>query len=215
MKISLSTYLTPGFSHISQVLYACIIDKTNGFTEQQATWQVATHNCPFSVMDLKLGSLQTPLASIYCTLSTAEMLIHIWVFPNTYSISTISYLTKMFTKKAYGDISPLCNWTYSHLWLSGCQLSHDCSQLVLLWCGVTYSCYYKYSPSLKPSVLQTAHLCPVCVTIEKQSWGLYEQQSWISDLNIILSITDWNCSHIQHLLPQPLSLSMYLFYSNH
>jgi len=42
METPLSTYFTPRFSHISQVHCACIAEKTNGFTEQQATWQVGT-----------------------------------------------------------------------------------------------------------------------------------------------------------------------------
>lgn len=87
MEILLSMYFTPGLSHISQVLCACIIEKSNAFTEQQATWQVGTFNCPFPVMGLKVGtcSFQPLVAPINCTLSTVEILIQIWVFPNTYS----------------------------------------------------------------------------------------------------------------------------------
>lgn len=62
-ELPLSTYFTPGFSHISQVLCACILEKTNGFTEQQATRQVGTCNCPFPVMDLKLGNSSEPLVA--------------------------------------------------------------------------------------------------------------------------------------------------------
>lgn len=127
-------------------------------------------------------------------------------------LSTTSYLRSP-PKKADGDISPLCHCMCWHPCLSGCQPRHDCSWLVLLWCGVTYSCYYKYGLLLKPSVLQTVHLCNNRTANLGTPWRAVLTPR--SDLSITLNIIDWNCSHIQHLLPQALSLSVCLFYTNH
>lgn len=102
------TDVTPGFSHISQVLCTCIIEKTTSFTEQHATQLAGTCNCPFPVMHLELGSLQLP--NLGC--SHKMHFKHCWD-PDTdlgltkdilNHLSTISYLTKMTTKKGW--------WTY-------------------------------------------------------------------------------------------------------
>lgn len=79
---------------------------------------------------------------------------------------TISYLPKKGWWKYFFSMLPDV--------LTALFIRHDYRWLVLLWCGVTYSCYYKYSPLIKPSVLQ---LC-TCVTTEHQNWGLHEEQSW-------------------------------------